>query len=340
MNRASAALAAASTALALALVPAARAADPVLLKFAFPAPPMSYVNTGGVDPWTKQVMADAQGTLDIKLFPGGAIANFGNVYDRVVNGVAELGFGTVGTIANLFQRTSVSTVPFVTQESYESSMAIWRLNAKGVTSQDFETVKILGLFTFASGGLHSTKPILNGDDFKGLKLGTAGKLQADTFALLGAAPITLTPAEMYQALQRGLVVGANLSWAGVQVFKLFEVTHYHLDLPFGAAPGYIIMNKDAYARLPGPAKAAIDKHSGEALSKMTSLAGIADDRRNFARMQTLPNQHFARVEPAEAKRWETLLAPITQEWIRITPDGAKVLEAYKAEVLIARKEPR
>ena len=330
-----------ATALAavIAFAGAARADDPMLLRFAFPAPPMSYVNAGGADPWSKAVMADAGGTLDIKLFPGGTIANFGNVYDRVVNGVAELGFGTVGTVAGLFQRTSVSTVPFITQESYESSMAIWRLNAKGVTSKDFETVKILGLFTFASGGLHSTKPILKGDDFKGLKLGTAGKLQADTFDLLGAAPITMTPAETYQALQRGLVSGVNLSWAGVQVFKLYEVTQYHLDLPFGAAGGYFIMNKGAYDRLPARAKAAIDKHSGEALSKMTSIAGIEDDRRNLERMKQLPNQHFAHITPEEEKRWEKLLAPITEEWIKATPDGAKVLAAYKQEVLIARKEP-
>ena len=321
----------------LAAPPAARA-EPVLLKFAFPAPPMSYVNTGGVAPWSKEVMKDAGGTLDIKLFPGGTIANFGNVYDRVINGVAELGFGTVGTISNLFQRTSVSTVPFITQESYESSMAIWRLAAKGVTAEDFTTIKLLGLFTFASGGLHSTKPILNGDDFKGLKIGTAGKLQADIFELLGAAPITMTPSQTYQALQRGLVSAVNLSWAGVQVFKLYEVADYHLDLPFGAAPGYFIMNKDAYARLPAKAKAAIDKHSGEALSKMTSLAGIADDKRNRARLESTGKHHFAHITPEEERRWEKLLAPVTAEWIKSTPDGAKVLADYKQEVLIARKE--
>ena len=27
-----------------------------------------------------------------------------------------------------------------------------------------------------------------------------------------------------------------------------------------------------------------------------------------------------------------MLAPITDEWVRSTPDGAKVLEAYKREV--------
>jgi len=334
-------IAATAAGLALALAPpAARADDPMLLKFAFPAPPMSYVMTGGVDPWVKQVMAEAGDTIEIKTFPGAAIANFGNVYDRVTNGVAELGFGTVGTVAGLFQRTSVTNVPFITQESYESSMAAWRLNAQGVTSEDFKAVKILGLFTFASGGLHSTKPIKSGEDFKGLKLGTSGKLQADSFNLLGAAPITMTPAETYQALQRGLVAGVNLSWAGVQVFKLHEVTHHHLELPFGAAAGYFIMNKDAYAKLPGKARAAIDKHSGEPLSKMTSLAGIEDDNKNLTRMKALPDQSFYRITREEEARWQKLLAPITEEWIKATPDGAKILEAYKREVLIARSEKR
>ena len=49
--------------------------------------------------------------------------------------------------------------------------------------------------------------------------------------------------------------------------------------------------------------------------------------------------HFAQVTPDEERKWKKILAPITDEWIEATPDGARILDSYKKEVLIARKEP-
>jgi TRAP-type C4-dicarboxylate transport system substrate-binding protein len=282
-------------------------------------------------------MADADGTIEIKLFPGGSIANFANVYDRIINGVAEIGFGTVG-VAGIFPRTGVSIVPFVTQDSAVASAAVWRLYAKGVTAEDFTAVKPINLFTFSSGGLHSTRPIKTAADFKGLKIGVQGKMQGDTYEIFGAAPVTMTSSDLYQSLQRNLVAGSTMSWTGVQVFKLAEVAKYHLDLPFGLTPGFFIMNKEAYAKLPDKGRAAIDRHSGEKLSAMTAEAGIRDDTRALNELKQQSGQIFAAVEPAEVERWKALLAPITEDWIKVTPDGAKVLDAYKQEVRIAQRE--
>jgi TRAP-type C4-dicarboxylate transport system substrate-binding protein len=314
-------------------------AEPTLIKFAFPAPPGSYIVGGAIEPWTKAIMAEAGDAIEIKLYPGGSIARFDNVYDRVVNGVAEIGFGTVG-VAGIFPRTGVSTVPFITTDSAVASKAVWRLYAKGVTAEDFAAVRPVTLFTFSSGGMHSNRPIATAADFKGLKIGVQGKMQGDTYEIFGAAPVTMTSSDLYQSLQRGLIVGSTMSWAGVQVFKLAEVAKYHLDLPFGVTPGFFIMNKEAYAKLADKARAALDRHSGEKLSTMTAEAGIAFDERILNGLKQQPDQVFAEVAPAEQERWKTMLAPITEDWVKATPDGAKVLEAYKQEVATAVREKR
>ena len=261
-----------AAAMLFTLPAAARAAEPMVIKFGFPAPPTSYLNVGGVRPWSKRVMADADGTIEIKIFSAGSIANFANVYDRVTNGVAEIGLGTVG-VASVFPRSGVSNLPFITEDSAVASPALWRLYASGVSAEDFAAVRPLTVFAFPDSGLHSTKRITTADDLKGLKLGVQSKMQGDAYQILGAAPVTMTSTDYYQSLQRGLVSGALMSWPGVFVFKLAEVAKYHLDLPFGPAAGYVIMNKDAYARLPQKGKAAIDRNSGEVFSRMISRAG-------------------------------------------------------------------
>ncbi len=332
----------ASTALAalVALAPlAAGAAQPLVLRLGFPAPPTSYINTLGVTPWKKDVETAAGGTIDIKIFPGGTVANFHNAYDRVVNGVIEMAFSTMGSVAGLFVKSNVSSLPFEAENSVEASLAEWRMYASGVTASDYEKVVPLGLFTFSSTNLHTQKPIQRMEDLNGMKLAGGGRINADTLQLLGAVPITMTPAEYYQAINRGLIQGSTLSWPGVLVFKTFEVAPYHLtNVPFGLAGGYVIMNKAAYAKLPADARAAIDKYSGEAFARRLGIGGEKADAHILATMKKNANQHFTKLSEAELARWKKVLKPIADEWVKATPDGAHVLAAYRAEVAKARKE--
>jgi TRAP-type C4-dicarboxylate transport system substrate-binding protein len=324
-------------ALGMGWIGTAHAADPILIKYAFPAPPFSYINVGGVTPWAKDVHAAAgEGVIEIKVYPGGSIANFSNAYDRVVNGVAEAAFGTTGSISGALPRSNVTNLPGLSDDAVESSRAIWRLQAKGMLGDEWAKVHVLTLFTVPGTGLHSTKPMRTVEELKGEKIGSGGRIGSQALSLLGAAPISMTPAETYQSLQRGLVAGATMSWAGVAVFKLNEVTHHHLDAPFGLASAYMIMNKAFYARLPDKAKAAIDKYSGEAYARRISEYGRVDDDRQLAKLKADPNQHFNTLSKAEEERWLKIIAPITEDWVRNTPEGAQTLAAFKQELAAIR----
>src|SRR5262245_62153461 len=119
---------------AVAICSNAWAADPVQLKFAFPAPPMSQSNTWGFTPWIDEVNKATGPDLEIKMFAGGALANFNNVLDRTINGVVEISFGITGSYGGQFNRTEVCALPFVTESTVEASVALWRLFKTGVTS--------------------------------------------------------------------------------------------------------------------------------------------------------------------------------------------------------------
>ncbi|HEX9835859.1 MAG TPA: TRAP transporter substrate-binding protein [Alphaproteobacteria bacterium] len=316
--------------------PGAEAADPIQLKFGFPAPPTSWVNTKGATPFAKAVEKDSGGLVEIKIFGGGQIGNFSNIYDRTLSGIADMSFGTTGSIAGTFAKSNVTSVPFEADRSLETSIAYWRLYEKGVIADEYEKVKPLALFTFSSSGMHTTKPIKSADDMKGLKLGATSKMTADALVLLGATPVTVTPAETYQAISRGLVTGANMSWPGVQVFKLFEVAKYHLDLPFGLGPAFFFMNKESYAKLPEKAQKAIDAHSGIGLTKQLGTAADQEEQTIRERVKTMPEQMLAVLTAEEKARWKRTLAPVTEAWVKATPDGARVLAAFRAELERAR----
>jgi TRAP-type C4-dicarboxylate transport system substrate-binding protein len=312
--------------------PAALAADPIQLKFAFPPPPTSWINTFGIAGWSKAVADASGGTVDIKVFAGGAVANHRNVYDRVLNEVIDIGYGPFGEINDQFRRTEVSALPFEVQNAREASVALWRLVANGTIAEEYARIKPITVFTLAPSTLHTKAPVAKMDDLKGTKLAASSRFNSAYATLLGATPITVTNVESYAALDRGMVGGTFLSISGFMVFKLQEVVKHHLEVPFGASCAGFFMNKDIFARLPESARRAIETTSGEPLAE--KLGSFADRQwvEDRAKLAAMPGQQFNRLDADEAARWKARIAPFVEEWVASTPDGAKVLAAFRAEL--------
>jgi len=315
------------------LTPAAWADEPAQLKFAFPSPPTSWINTTGIEPFAKQVGEASGGTVEIKIFTGGALANARLVYDRVVNGVADFGYNTLD--ADVFPRTQVSALPFESYDPVATSVALWHLIEKNVIAEEWQRVKPIAVFGIPGLGLHSVKPINRLEDMVGIKVSTGSRVISDLIYLMGATPITLVSAEIYPALQRGMVQSAATSSLAVVTFRLDEVTRYHLDVPFGITPVAFFMNRETYARLPGKGRAAVDASSGESLARHMGRMGAQQLIEVSAKLSAPP--HVAStLEPAEAQRWKQKVTPLIEDWAAKTQDGAKVLAAYRAELVSLR----
>jgi TRAP-type C4-dicarboxylate transport system substrate-binding protein len=310
----------------------ARAASPVTLKFAFPAPFNSYVNTEGMGPWIDRVEKASGGTLKIKLFAGTTLANGRDVYDRTLNNVAQISFGIFGPFAAQFPRTQVADLPFLTDNTAISSVALWRLYASGLLAPEYKNVKVLALFNFPSAVLNTNKPVKTLDDIQGMKLVVSSRPSADMAAALGASPVTLTPPETYQGLSRGVAEGSIISWTAVKTFRLDEVTKDHLEAPLGEAPAFVFINKNAYASLPSKAKAAIDKYSGESFAKILGTNNQAASDGESKKVAGEPGHSVTKLSPAQYDVWKTRIEPVIDAWAKHAPDGAKVLAAYRAEI--------
>jgi TRAP-type C4-dicarboxylate transport system substrate-binding protein len=116
-------------------------------------------------------------------------------------------------------------------------------------------------------------------------------------------------------------------------FKVHEVAKHHLNAALGSDAAMLIINKKAYDSLPAKAKAAIDKHSGLALSKRLGAATQAE----WERALNIVKDSTTTLSANQEGQWKAALAPISEEWARTAPDGAKVLAGFRAEVGAMRK---
>jgi len=318
---------------------AVHADEPTTLKFGFPAPPTSFVLKESIEPWQKDVEAATKGSVKFNTFPAGSVGNFNNILDRTLNGVVDLSFGIFGPYSDQFPRSQVTALPFETgNNTTETAVVLWRLYDKGVIAPEYGQVKVLTLFNFPSSALHTKKPIKTLEDVKGLKLSVTNRTAGQTAELLGSAPISLTPADVYQAEQRGVIDGMFQAWTAVQTFKLYEVTSYHLNLPVGQQPAFIFMNKASFAKLPAAEQQAIDKLSGEPFARRFGKAVDANDRGSENAVKAMAGHTVSELTAAEAARWKQRLSPVVEGWAKQTPDGEKVLAAFRAELAKFRKE--
>ena len=332
---------AAFAAAVVAAWPYAPYAETVTIKYSVPAPPTSLLAIWGMAPYAEDVNKAGEGELDVKLFYGPSIANFGNVYDRVTSGVVEVGFGMSGQFGGQFSKSEVASLPFLSASCEEAGVATWRLYANGVLASEYERVHPLALFHLTSSSFHTTsKPLKTMEDFKGVKFAVTSRTSGQYVEMLGGVAISMQPSEVYQAMQRGLVGGTALGWPAVPTFKIEEVSKYHLDVFYTINPAFVFMNKEAYDKLSGKAKAAIDKYSGEAYSRR--LGQVTDRMDANGREQTRAHagHAFTTIDAAELARWKKVFAPVIEEWVKATPDGDKVLAAYRAEVAKFRAEKK
>jgi len=323
--------------LSAGLIAAASAqADPVQVKFAYPSAPNNALFAQGAQGWADDVNKAADGAIEVKIFPGGVIGDNSNMYDRITSGVTDIGLAVFGPVSSVFPKTNVGTLPFEARNHGEDALALWRLYEKGVITEEFGRVKPLGFIVFPGLVIHSKKPIHNLADMKGLKISVEGRVMSTLMPRLGASPISLQPGELYASLQRGLVEAAPQGWPSVPTFHLNEVTNFHLEAPLGFNTGYVFMNKDAYAKLPPKGRAAIDKFAGESYVQRLVAADDAMEAIGRNATKETPGQTIASLDPAEEARWKELVAPVTEEWVKATPDGAKVLAAFRAEIAAVR----
>jgi TRAP-type transport system periplasmic protein len=317
------------------IVAASAKADPVQIKFAYPSAPNNALFQG-MQGWADDVNKAANGAIEIKLFPGGVIADNSNMYDRVTGGVADIGFAVFGPVSSVFPKTNVGTLPFEARNHREDALALWALYEKGIIKDEFTKFHPLAFVVFPGLVIHSKKPIHTLADVKGMKISVEGRVLSQMIPRLGAAPISLQPGELYQSLQRGLVDAVPQGWPSVPTFHLDEVTNFHLEVPLGFNTGYVAMNNDSYAKLPPEAKAAIDKLSGKVF--VERLVAADDTMQAVGRDATkaLPGQTIAQLDPAEEARWKETVAPVTEDWVKSTPDGAHVLAAFRDEVTAVR----
>ena len=311
--------------------PNARADEPVTLRFAIPGgSPASSTYTTVFQPWMTKIETDSAGQL--KLQPFFTIANFGNVYERVMADAADVGYAVEGSIGGKFIRSSVVELPSDITSGRAAAGAFWKIYQDGLIASEYEEVRPLALFVFPQNILNSWKPLNTLTDLKGLRVAALSGGAAKIADRLGAAPISTSPPNLFEMMQHRTADAVIIGWLGLSVFHLGDLLRNHLALGMDSGRGLVMINKEVYAKLPPQAKAALDRNSGLTGSLMMGSAIEQTDADAQKALRALPDQNFVTPSTEDRAHYAREVADVlARDWAQKTPDGVAILAAYRGQ---------
>ena len=324
----------------LAMASSAVLAQEVTLKVSHFLPPNSNYQKAVLEPWCDKIAKDSAGRLKCQIYPAMQLGGTPpQLADQVKNAVADIVMTSPSYSSGRFPYTEALEQPFTLPPGgLAGSRVMWEYSQK-YAAKDYVDFKLLAMFT-GSGVIMSTasKPILNVDGFKGVKLRSPSRSAAKLLTALGGAPVNMPPAQITEAVSKGVVDGAMATWELVPAVKLQEVTKYHMEGPANQAaftqnPLVMLMNKARYDGLPPDLKALLDKATGPYLVELAGSAwdkAIVDGRKiaNDAGNKTLT------VKPEDYEAMRKASATVEIEWAKeVAPkglDGAMLVKEVRA----------
>ena len=307
----------------------ARAEETTLI-FATDGPPDTHVIVRVFHPWAEHINEVGKGVLHLDVRDGMSVVNPTNFYNRVLDDVVQVTWGSIGNLSGTFKLAEFSALPFQAEKSVDASVAFWRLYKSGLLDAEFKDVVPLMMTIYPQAEVHLTKPPKSIDTLEGLRLMVVAKTAAQFVTLLGGSPNSLPLPDLYQGLQRGTVDGTVIAWTAFQPYRLGEVTSYHYETELGASAGMVFIAKKRYDALSPAARKILDDNSGEAMSRTLGTAWdeTAEEARQKAKAD--PKQQVVYPTDAETAKWQKAVAPVTADWVKNTPGGDKVLAAFHA----------
>jgi tripartite ATP-independent transporter DctP family solute receptor len=218
------------------------------------------------DEYAKRVNAALKGKLDVKVFHSSQLGSDEQMMRGIKVGAPEM-FLPSTVMSTAEQKFGVFEMPYIiVNRTHMKKVA----ESKQVQSSLFEGLpgkgmRILGVWE--NGFRHITnnvRPIVKPEDLKGIKLRVPGGVwRVKMFKDYGANPSPMPLAEVYSALQSGVMDGQENPFPQIASAKFHEVQKFLSLSGHVYTPAYLVIGEDAWKKLPNDVQVTLSKIASE-----------------------------------------------------------------------------
>jgi len=138
-------------------------------------------------------------------------------------------------------------------------------------------IVVLGFIDSGSRNFFSEEPIRSVEDVQGKKIRVmASPVQVKTIEAMGGTGVPIAWGELYNALQTGVVDGAENNDPSILTMKFYEVSKYYTLDEHARIPDMLLMSKAVYDKLSAEQQQAVKQAGKEAEAYMRGAWAMAE----------------------------------------------------------------
>lgn len=255
------------------------------------------------------------GKVEVQIFPNSQLFGDGKEMEALLLGDVQIVAPSLAKFGRYTPKLQVFDLPFL----FDDIDAVDRFQAgpKGQELLDSMTkkgIKGLGYLHNGMKQLSANVPLRVPADAKGLKfrIQASDVLEAQ-FKAVGANPQKLAFAEVYQALQSGVVDGTENPWSNIYTQKFYEVQKDIMESNHGVLDYMVIVNAGWWNKLPDDVRTALNTAMVESIKYGNRIA--ATEAANYR--QKVIDAKRAAVLPMtkpELAKWREAMQPVWKQF--------------------------
>ncbi len=218
------------------------------------------------------------GKVEVQVFPNSQLFGDGKEMEALLLGDVQIIAPSLAKFGKYTKQLQIFDLPFLFsdleavdrfQASAEGQALLNSMNKKGITG--------LGYLHNGMKQLSANKQLSMPADAKGLKfrIQASDVLEAQ-FKAVGGNPQKLAFAEVYQALQTGVVDGAENPWSNIYSKKFHEVQSYIMESNHGVLDYMVITNTKWWDGLPADVRTGLNEAMKESIAYGNKVANDED----------------------------------------------------------------
>jgi len=292
----------------------AAVADPIVIKYSHVVADQSPKGQAALK-FKELAEKKLPGKVVVQVFPNSQLYGDGKEMEALLLGDVQIIAPSLAKFGKYTKKLQVFDLPFL----FDDIHAVDRFQdgPKGqqlLNSMNSKGIKGLGYLHNGMKQLSANKPLRTPADAKGLKfrIQSSDVLEAQ-FKAVGANPQKLAFAEVYQALQSGVVDGTENPWANTYTKKFHEVQKYIMESDHGVLDYMVITNAGWWDGLPADIRKALNEAMVESIRFGNKVA--FDEAANFR--QKVIDDKRAQVLPmskAELAQWRKAMNPVWKQF--------------------------
>jgi tripartite ATP-independent transporter DctP family solute receptor len=258
------------------------------------------------------VKAKSAGRIEVQVAPSGQLGDDAAMVTALRTGALDMSANSQGALANAVPEYAAFGMPFLFSDANQAFKLLDGPLGKELADKSAEKgMVVLGYWDNGIRQMTNGKrPITKVEDMKGLKMRTPPDATlVDIMQALGAEAQQIKFAELYVALQQGVVDGQENPLMNIHASKLYEVQK-HLALTnhqFQMTP--FLMSKRSWDRLSDADRKAVQEAAAEATALQRKLSAesdaklLVDLKAKGVQVTTVDKAAFAKATAAVDDKW-------------------------------------